>query len=198
MNGKILLIASAAVAAIIMSAIVATNHSTTAVASNPKPAAQQVSESAPAAAAPPKSSPVAAPAQPVPAAKTAVASQPTMPAEASPADRPLKINGYVVQDPEAHLALSFVGSDSAAEAYWSQAINDPNLPSEERKDLIEDLNEDGLVDSQHPTADDMPIIANRIRLIERMAPQAIDPVNGKAFAEAYNDLVNLYNGIPPN
>jgi hypothetical protein len=197
MKGKILFIASAAVVAIAVSAIVAANHGATdVVASNVKPVAQPVSKPAPAVEAVPGNPTADVPAQPVQVAKATMATQSAAPAESAPADEPLKINGYVVQDPEARLALSFVGTDPAAEAYWSQAINDPNLPSEERKDLIEDLNEDGLMDPKHPTAQDMPIILNRIQLIEEMAPQAMDSVNARAFNEAYNDLLDLYNGLP--
>ncbi len=108
----------------------------------------------------------------------------------------LVINGYAVQDPDARLALSGVGADPEAEAYWSQAINNPNLPAEERKDLIEDLNEDGLSDPKHPSDADKVIIANRIQLIEEMTPSAMDPVNVTAFGEAEGDLLNLLNGLP--
>ncbi len=108
----------------------------------------------------------------------------------------LVINGYAVQDPDARLALSGVGADPEAEAYWSQAINNPNLPAEERKDLIEDLNEDGLSDPKHPSDADKVIIANRIQLIEEMTPAAMDPVNATAFGEAEGDLLNLLNGLP--
>jgi hypothetical protein len=89
-----------------------------------------------------------------------------------------------------------VGVDTQAEEYWIEAINDPTLPSEERKDLIEDLNEDGLANPHLPTADDMPIITRRLELIEELAPYALDRVNAAAFAEAYKDLVNLWNGLP--
>jgi hypothetical protein len=194
MKGKILIILLAAVAAAIAWMDIAAKHgSTDVVASNPK----RVSGPAPAVEAV-ASNPIASvPAQAVQAAKATIATPSAAPVETVPADEPvLKINGYVVQDPEARLALSFVGTDPEAEAYWSQAINDPNLPSEERKDLIEDLNEDGLIDPKHPAAQDMPIIINRIELIEQMAPQAMDSVNARAFAEAYNDLLDLYNGIP--
>jgi hypothetical protein len=68
----------------------------------------------------------------------------------------LTINGYVVQDPDARAALSLVGSDPNANACWASAINDPTLPSEERKDLIEDLNEDGLSDPKHPAHHESP------------------------------------------
>lgn len=108
------------------------------------------------------------------------------------------INGYEVLDPMARLALGMVGSDPEAEDYWVSAINDSSLPAEERKDLIEDLNEDGLSDPHHPTPQDLPIIVSRLRLIERLAPNAMDNVNRDAFAEAYNDLFGLLNGKEPN
>ena len=113
-------------------------------------------------------------------------------------DGSLVVNGYAVKDPDARAALSLVGTDPNAEAYWSQAINDPTMPSEERKDLIEDLNEDGLSNPKHPTAQDMPIIASRIQMLESMSASPMDNVNAQAMAEAYKDLVNLYNGLPVN
>ena len=96
-----------------------------------------------------------------------------------------------IQDPMARAALSYVGADPEAELYWYQAINDPALPAQERQDLIEDLNEDGLSDPHNPTADDLPLILNRIQIIEEVVWDAMDEVNADAFLEAYKDLVNL-------
>ena len=96
-----------------------------------------------------------------------------------------------LQDPVARVALGFVGADPDAESYWYVAINDPRLSAHERQDLIEDLNEDGLSDPRHPTADDLPLILNRIQLIEEVIWDAMDQVNADAFLEAYKDLVNL-------
>jgi len=96
-----------------------------------------------------------------------------------------------LQDPFARIALSFVGVDPEAEDYWFAAINDLSLPANERQDLIEDLNEEGLSDPQHPTIDDLPLIFNRLALIETIGPDAADDVNAEAFNEAYNDLLNL-------
>jgi hypothetical protein len=112
---------------------------------------------------------------------------------AKPSSQPAKPKPPI-QDPEARAALSLVGDDPEAEAYWLGAINDPTLPPEERKDLIEDLNEDGLSDPHHPTAKDLPLILSRIQLIEQIAPQAMDDVNAKAFQEAYKDLTALATG----
>ncbi len=112
---------------------------------------------------------------------------------AAPATRPPK-SKEPIQDPIARAALSFVGADAIAEEYWIAAINDPNLPANERKDLIEDLNEDGLSDPKRPGPQDLPLIWSRLRLIEMIAPYAMDQVNVNALAEAYKDLVNLADG----
>jgi hypothetical protein len=99
----------------------------------------------------------------------------------------------LLQDPVARIALAWVGLDPGAEAYWYAAINDPDLPANERQDLIEDLNEDGLSDPKHPTLEDLPLIVNRLSLIEEAGPNAMDQVNADAFQEAYKDLLNLAN-----
>jgi hypothetical protein len=93
----------------------------------------------------------------------------------------------------ARTALSLVGLDPQAEEYWIGAINDPNLSAHERQNLIEDLNEDGLSDPKHPSLEDLPVIMNRLRLIEQLAYNPMDQVNLDAFAEAHKDLVNLAN-----
>jgi hypothetical protein len=97
----------------------------------------------------------------------------------------------LLQDPVARVALSLVGMDPDAEDYWFAAINDLSLPAHERQDLIEDLNEEGLPDPEHPTIDDLPLIFSRLELIETIAPDAADDVNAAAFIEAYKDLLNL-------
>jgi hypothetical protein len=108
---------------------------------------------------------------------------------------PAKTGKPPLQDPVARIALSAVGANADAEKYWYFAINDPSLPAHERQDLIEDLIETGLIDPRHPTPDDLPIIVNRLALIEQLAPQAMDEVNLAAFQEAYKDLVNLLVGM---
>lgn len=97
-----------------------------------------------------------------------------------------------VQDPIARAALSEVGVDPDAEAYWLTAINDPTLSDHERQDLIEDLNEEGFEDPKNLTVDDLPLILRRIEIIETYAPDAMDDVNAAAFSEAYKDLVNMF------
>ena len=52
------------------------------------------------------------------------------------------------------------------------AIFDTSLPDREREDLMEDLNEEGLSDKKRPGPDDLPLIMNRIALIEEIASDA--------------------------
>lgn len=99
------------------------------------------------------------------------------------------------QDELARWALSFVGANPYAEDYWVDAINDPILSADERQDLIEDLNEDGLSNPDHPTMWDLPLIMSRLLLIEELAPFAMDQVNADAFLEAYKDLANMYDRL---
>jgi hypothetical protein len=101
-----------------------------------------------------------------------------------------------LQDPLARVALAYVGQDPDAEAYWAEAIFDPSLPDAERDDLMEDLNEVGFSDPQHPGPQDLPLIVNRIQIIEQVAPYA-DNFMLPHLAEAYKDLVNMYYGQPP-
>ncbi len=95
-----------------------------------------------------------------------------------------------LQDPLAREALGLVGMDREAEAYWLEAIYDSSLPDKEREDLMEDLNEDGLSDIKRPGPEDLPVILNRLKLIEDIVPTA-DDFMLKHLAEAYKDLWNL-------
>ena len=100
-----------------------------------------------------------------------------------------------IADPLARVALSFVGADPEAEAYWYEAINDRRLSAHERQDLIEDLNEDGFANPKNPTADDLPLVLSRLALIQEVGADAMDQVNAEAFAEAYKDLINIANRL---
>ena len=97
-----------------------------------------------------------------------------------------------IKDPDARVALKFVGVDPDAEAYWIAAINDPSLSAHERQDLIEDLNEEGFSDPKNPGLEDLPLIVIRLERIRELAPDAMDKVNADAFAEAYKDLANMF------
>ena len=85
-----------------------------------------------------------------------------------------------------------VGHISSNETQFAKLIES----WKERKDLIEDLNEDGISDPKHPSQDDLPLIVSRLELIDELAPYALDKVNADAFAEARKDLVNMLDGKP--
>jgi hypothetical protein len=110
----------------------------------------------------------------------------------SPAEPMFVSKGKPIIDPNARLALSLVGTDPDAEAYWLDAINDPSLPPNERKDLIEDLNEDGLSDPDHPGPQDLPLIENRLSILAALANDPMDKVNADAIQEAAKDLTKMY------
>lgn len=112
---------------------------------------------------------------------------------------PALATNSAAKEPLARLALSFVGADGLANEFWAQAINDPALTKDHRRNLIEDLNEDGL-NFRNLTPTDLPVIESRISIIEQLAPNPMDKVNAEAFAEAYKDLVNMkakLTGQPP-
>jgi hypothetical protein len=110
-----------------------------------------------------------------------------------------RLGGSGTKEPLARLALNFVGADAQANEFYYKAINDMTLTPGQRKNLIEDLNEDGFPDRKNLTARDLPLIENRLSLIEQVAPAATDPANIAAFKEAYKDLVNMRERVlrPP-
>jgi hypothetical protein len=99
------------------------------------------------------------------------------------------------KEPFARLALNYVGADAQANEFYQKAINDLGLPANHRKKLIEDLNQDGFPDTKNLTPRDLPLIQNRLALIEQLVLHATDPVNAVAFQEAYKDLLKMRDRI---
>jgi hypothetical protein len=99
------------------------------------------------------------------------------------------------KEPLARAALAYAGMDERANQLLKTAINDPNMPADARRNLIEDLNETGFTDPGNMTAADIALVRNRIALIEKLAAGATDPVNIRAFQEAYKDLNNILNRL---
>jgi hypothetical protein len=95
------------------------------------------------------------------------------------------------KEPFARLALNFVGADAQANEFYQRAINDMTLTPNHRKNLIEDLNQDGFTDTKNLTARDLPLIQNRLALIDQLLPQATDRDNIAAFNEARKDLAKM-------
>jgi hypothetical protein len=109
----------------------------------------------------------------------------------APARNNVKPGQEPLQDPDARDALAWVGVDPAAEQYWLDAIFDTSLPDGEREDLMEDLNETGFADPQNLTAEDVPLIVNRLEIINDVLPSADDFMT-EHLMEAQKDLLNMY------
>jgi hypothetical protein len=97
------------------------------------------------------------------------------------------------------IGLTYVGSansqvnDQAVQLFHT-AINDPSLTPDQRRNLIEDLNQDGLSNRRNPTPDDLKIIANRYQLAQWYLQQPSvqnDPVAFRAFQEANKDVIQM-------
>lgn len=110
-----------------------------------------------------------------------------------------KLTDPAKKEPLARLALNFAGADPQANDFYVTAINDMGLTKDQRSNLIEDLNEDGFSNPKNLSASDLPLIENRLALIEQLAPSAADEVNAAAFKEAHKDLMNMRDRLtqPP-
>jgi hypothetical protein len=91
------------------------------------------------------------------------------------------------------MVLPLVGASDEADSVWLALISDPELSTQVREDLIEDLNENGFSEDngRRPTVEDLPLIEARMRLLEEQAQFAIDEAAAAAFAEAYKDLFDM-------
>lgn len=100
------------------------------------------------------------------------------------------------------LALNYVGKDDAAVDLFHKAALDPQLKPDQRRNLIEDLNQDGISNRKNPTPEDLKIVANRYALTQAYLEQPYvknDQVLSAAFAEANKDLAKILQkaGVPP-
>jgi len=98
------------------------------------------------------------------------------------------------REPLARVALTYVGTSGPAAQLWHTAINDQSLNPAQRRELILDLDQDGLQNDKTPTPADLPIVANRLALTQTYLQQDYvrnDPVLNRAFLEANKDLQRL-------
>jgi hypothetical protein len=98
------------------------------------------------------------------------------------------------REPLARVALTYVGASEQAGQLWHAAINDPTLKPAQRRELVLDLDQDGLQNDKTPTPADLPIVANRLALTQAYLQQDYvrnDSVLNKAFLEANKDLLKL-------
>jgi hypothetical protein len=94
----------------------------------------------------------------------------------------------------ARVGLSYVGSDPQAVELFHAAVVDPKLKPEQRRNLVEDLNEHGLSNKKNPSAEDRKIILSRYTLTENYLKESYvqsDKVLREAFQEANKDLKKM-------
>ncbi|GAA5126237.1 hypothetical protein JIN84_15250 [Luteolibacter yonseiensis] len=107
------------------------------------------------------------------------------------------------KEPLARVALSYVGVDATALDLFHTALLDPALLPDQKRNLVEDLNEDGLSNRRAPTAEDLQIITKRYELTQAYLRQDYvqnDGVLNEAFREADKDLRKMLEraASPPN
>jgi hypothetical protein len=98
------------------------------------------------------------------------------------------------KEPLARVALAYVGANDQALELYHAAVLDPALKPDQRRELVEDLNTDGLSNKKTPTPEDLKIIANRYAITQAYLQQDYvqnDNVLNKAFHEADKDLRNF-------
>ena len=105
-----------------------------------------------------------------------------------------RVAGGDGKEPLARLALAFVGANPQAEQLFHTAVLDGALTPDARRNLIEDLNQDGLSSKKTLSPEDLNLVNARYRLTQTYLQQ--DYVQGDqmllaAFKEADKDLRNM-------
>ncbi|MEK7951516.1 hypothetical protein [Luteolibacter soli] len=98
------------------------------------------------------------------------------------------------KEPLARLALSYVGANPQALELYHTALLDPSITPDQKHDLVEDLNQDGIIDRKNPTPDDLQVIAKRYELTQAYLQEPYvqgDKTLNAAFHEADKDLRNM-------
>ncbi len=88
------------------------------------------------------------------------------------------------------IALAFAGADAQANELYHTAISDPAISVDDRKNLLEDLNEVGYENLKNPTEKDLKLMADRLELIKKYR-EGSDPKVAESFDEAEKDLRNM-------
>jgi hypothetical protein len=105
-----------------------------------------------------------------------------------------RVTADEAKEPLARVALAFVGVNPQAEQMFLQAIRDPALTPDHVRQLVEDLNQDGISNGKNPTAQDLKLIEYRHALTEHHLTQPYvresrPLLNG--FLEANRDLAKM-------
>ncbi len=95
------------------------------------------------------------------------------------------------KEPLARVALAYVGTSEQALDLFHTALVDPTMLPDQTRNLVEDLNDDGLSNRSAPTPEDLKIIANRYALTQAYLQEDYvrnDKILNAAFLEADKDL----------
>ncbi len=95
------------------------------------------------------------------------------------------------KEPLARLALNFAGTDEQANALYKLAINDQNLKPDSRRELIEDLNQDGFDNLKSLSDRDVQLVKSRLDLIGKYRQPNDPKMISDAFNEAEKDLKDM-------
>lgn len=106
------------------------------------------------------------------------------------ADAYKSISDSTQKEAAGRFALGFAGGDSKADQLYHTAINDSAIPLNDRKNLIEDLNEVGYENLKSPTANDLRLVSSRLDLIKHYRADS-DAKLAASFDEAEKDLRNM-------
>lgn len=105
-----------------------------------------------------------------------------------------RVTDPAAKEPLVRSALAFVGANDQALQVFGQAVRDPALAGEPIRNLVEDLNQDGIRNEKKPTPEDLKLIANRYALTQRFLQQDFvlnNPALLEGFREADKDLRNM-------
>ncbi|MEO7297084.1 MAG: hypothetical protein ABI042_00760, partial [Verrucomicrobiota bacterium] len=95
------------------------------------------------------------------------------------------------KEPIARVALFYAGADEQATKLYNTAITDENLSIEARRNLLEDLNDEGYANHKMPTPQDQVLINSRLKLLESYQGVFTDPKLISSMNEAKKDLLHM-------
>ncbi len=105
-----------------------------------------------------------------------------------------RLNAPGSKEPLARVALTYVGANPQALGMFHTALLDPALLPDQKRNLVEDLNQDGISNRKAPTPEDLQIITKRYEITQAYLQQDYvqnDRVLNAAFREADKDLRKL-------
>ena len=90
----------------------------------------------------------------------------------------------------AQVSLDSAGLDPSADQFFKMALNDPNIPADDRRNLAEDFADHG-VNAKNPSARDFQVMQNRYGQLDQLMANATDPLIVAGLTEAKKDLTKF-------